>query len=287
MQQTKNTNSNWVYHEKQISLLCGQHCLNNLLQSPFFTAGDLADIAQILDSRERQYMLEAGNDTIEAIKYLAEESQNVDVSGNFSIEVLKMALGNFNIELVPWFPNKKGYSDNDPCDEIGFIVNHASHWFAIRRVNGNWWNLNSFNDKPTKISNFYLSAFLAQLVSDGYYVYIARGFVGDDNSNQFTSSQGLDNPSWHNMSQQSHSNSQQSQQQQQQHQYQGTGYKLGGESDNRSPNVNSDTIALDLTEEEQLQLALNLSMETNTNTDQIQQSEKEKLREKRLAALNK
>ena len=39
----------WVYHERQESALCGQHCLNNLLQNAYFTAPDLSDIALELD----------------------------------------------------------------------------------------------------------------------------------------------------------------------------------------------------------------------------------------------
>ena len=28
----------FIYHEKQVASLCGQHCLNNLLQGPYFTS---------------------------------------------------------------------------------------------------------------------------------------------------------------------------------------------------------------------------------------------------------
>ena len=80
--------TSYIYHERQESALCGQHCLNNLLQGAFFSPADLADIAAELDALERQMMLEAGVDTPEAIAFLAEESGNVDNSGNFSIQVL-------------------------------------------------------------------------------------------------------------------------------------------------------------------------------------------------------
>jgi Ataxin-3 len=247
----------WVYHEKQESLLCGQHCLNNLLQLPMFTAGDLADIAQLLDQKERQYMLEAGHDTPEALKYLAEDSQNVDVSGNFSIEVLRQALQNVNVDLVPWFPNKKGYSDDDPCNEVGFIVNHASHWFSIRKIGQSWWNLNSFQDRPEPISTFYLSAFLSQLTNDGYFVFVTRGsYFTHENSDP-----SHDSPHWHCMSSTKASKPQP---------FQGQGQRLGGASSS-SPT--------DLTEDEQLAMALSLSMESQS----AGKSEQELLREKRLS----
>ena len=50
----------FVYHERQQSALCGQHCLNNLLQGNFFTPGDLSEIALELDALEKQMMLEMG-----------------------------------------------------------------------------------------------------------------------------------------------------------------------------------------------------------------------------------
>ena len=63
-----------IYHEVQDSLLCGQHCLNNLLQAPYFNPIDLADIAQELDNLEYQNMVgidgEITNDTIQYLPFL-------------------------------------------------------------------------------------------------------------------------------------------------------------------------------------------------------------------------
>lgn len=44
----------YIFHETQEGLLCGQHCLNNLLQQSIFTAIDLSDIAIQLDAKERE-----------------------------------------------------------------------------------------------------------------------------------------------------------------------------------------------------------------------------------------
>lgn len=54
--------------QKQVSSLCGQHCLNNLVQGAHYTAPDLADIAHELDAQERQHMLAEGVDTPEALR---------------------------------------------------------------------------------------------------------------------------------------------------------------------------------------------------------------------------
>ena len=49
-----------LYHEKQESALCGQHCLNNLLQGPYYNAGTLADLAHELDRKETALMMTEG-----------------------------------------------------------------------------------------------------------------------------------------------------------------------------------------------------------------------------------
>ena len=47
----------FVYWEKQgIDRLCGNHCINSLLQGPFFNEVDLSNIALNLDEEERQLM---------------------------------------------------------------------------------------------------------------------------------------------------------------------------------------------------------------------------------------
>ena len=65
-----------LYHEKQESALCGQHCLNNLLQGPYFNAGSLADLAHELDAMEQRLMMSEGM-TADARRFLAEGSGNV------------------------------------------------------------------------------------------------------------------------------------------------------------------------------------------------------------------
>lgn len=60
-----------LYHEKQVSLLCGVHALNTLLQGPYFSAPDLGAIAQEFDARERALMREAGVDSADFLRYMA------------------------------------------------------------------------------------------------------------------------------------------------------------------------------------------------------------------------
>ena len=40
----------FIFHEIQEGSLCAQHCLNSLLQGDYYSAVDLAQIAEQLDS---------------------------------------------------------------------------------------------------------------------------------------------------------------------------------------------------------------------------------------------
>ena len=147
-----NEGISYVYHELQESALCGQHCMNNLLQARCFTELQLGGIAQQLDAEERMLGLT--------------ENANVDATGNFSIQVLRRALQqSHNIELTVW-------SGGNPLHEDGFIVNRREHWFAIRKINGRWYNLNSTIERPEYVQDFQLNAFLSQIRLDGFSVFV-------------------------------------------------------------------------------------------------------------------
>lgn len=160
----------YIYHERQESLLCGQHCLNNLMQGPFYNAVELSQIALELDRQERQL----------AGKALEYHSANVDDSGNFSIQVLKAGLGQRGINLEPWF-QRAGEAAKDPTREKAFIVNRSHHWYTIRRLHGEWWNLNSSLDLPEPISSYHLTALFTSLKVDGYSIFAVTGNTPEKN----------------------------------------------------------------------------------------------------------
>jgi ataxin-3 len=95
----------------------------------------------------------------------------VDGAGNFSIQVLSTALKNkYNLDL----PNirQQGVGDSLEVTEIeGFICNREAHWFAIRKINGRYWNLNSMAERPMIISHFKLAAEIQALQDSGYSVF--------------------------------------------------------------------------------------------------------------------
>ncbi|CAD8078020.1 unnamed protein product [Paramecium sonneborni] len=156
-----------IYWEKQgYDQLCGVHCINSLLQGPYFNEVELATIAQELDRQEIELLGQTGH------RY---KSQNVAEDGNFSIQVLAEALkklGDIFIESV----DSKINQNQDLSQETGFICNSSAHWFSIRKIENVWYNLNSTNKRgPEIISDFYLSAFLLSVKENGYQIFVVKG----------------------------------------------------------------------------------------------------------------
>ncbi|KZV62605.1 Josephin-domain-containing protein [Peniophora sp. CONT] len=163
-----------IHHEKQErgSMLCAQHALNALLQEPIFSVTDLAQIAKSLDDLEDTYNEDRGLDSV-----------NMDDSGFFSVQVLEKALDVWGLSLPRWASEEmKEYRDH-PETQLGFVLNHQQHWFALRRfgnlspdpyepaTNSHWFNLNSYLPKPEWVGNAYLGALLAQAQQDGYSIF--------------------------------------------------------------------------------------------------------------------
>jgi len=165
----------YIYHEKQDAGLCAVHALNALLQGPYFSEVDLATIAREFDDKERQVMMEMGADTAEFLKYMAEDSGNVAEDGNYSIQVIARALAVWNLTPFPITNPEMKTAKENPLTEETFICNLASHWLTIRKLFGEYWNLNSLLAEPQFLSEFYLSAFLDTLMAKGYTVFVLRG----------------------------------------------------------------------------------------------------------------
>lgn len=168
-----------VYHEPQSSALCGRHALNNLLQGPYLDEFYLAEIARELDEKERELMLAEGVDTPDALRYMAEDSANVDDSGNFSISVLREALFRGHGVTINTEPAIVTTALDNPSAFEAYLLNLQSHWFVIRRLETaagpRWFNLNSLLKLPEMIGDFYLSAYLAELKAEGYFIFAVEG----------------------------------------------------------------------------------------------------------------
>ncbi|XP_064784265.1 ataxin-3-like isoform X4 [Oncorhynchus masou masou] len=173
-----------IFHEKQEGSLCAQHCLNNLLQGEYFTPVDLSSIAHQLDEEERMRMAEGGMGSEEYRTFLQQPSGNMDDSGFFSIQVISNALSVWGLELILF--NSREYQSLmiNPINEKAFICNYKEHWFTIRKLGQQWFNLNSLLTGPELISDTYLALFLAQLQQEGYSIFVIRGNLPECDAEQ-------------------------------------------------------------------------------------------------------
>jgi ataxin-3 len=282
----------FIYHEQQESALCGQHCLNNLLQGPHFTAVDLGDIASSLDEEERR--LQAHEINLNRF-----QSNNVDDAGNFSIQVLKNALIRYNkCDLVPWHQNPKDTARPEMMEATyetnkAFVVNRSNHWFTIRKIRNNWWNLNSTSERPELISPFYLSAFLVQLRAEGYSVFLVTGKIPESGDPE-TSRNYLAHSAtgqWYDENELLNGGPSSGGQQQQQQQkptfaaFQGRGNRLGGDPAEPQAPVNMDEYDEELELAKAISASLEQSQAPPAGAGTVALNPKEEMRLKRLAAL--
>ncbi|KAG2129822.1 Josephin-domain-containing protein [Suillus bovinus] len=161
-----------IYHERQQegSNLCAQHALNSLLQGNYFTAPDLSQFARKLDILEESSRYDDAN--------RARTSTNMDDTGFFSVQVLEEALNVWNLSLVRWRSEAMKPYQNEPHNQVAFVLNQNQHWYTLRRFgdltvpgDGHWFNLDSTKRQPRWISKLYLGMFLQQAESDGYSIF--------------------------------------------------------------------------------------------------------------------
>ncbi|XP_025249663.1 LOW QUALITY PROTEIN: ataxin-3-like [Theropithecus gelada] len=144
-----------IFHEKQEGSLCAQHCLNNLLQGEYFSPVELSSIAHQLDEEERMRMAEGGVTSEDYRTFLQQPSGNM-ITVVFSL-----------------FRNERS-----------FICNYKEHWFTVRKLGKQWFNLNSLLTGPELISDTYLALFLAQLQQEGYSIFVVKGDLPDCEADQ-------------------------------------------------------------------------------------------------------
>ncbi|KAG8224233.1 hypothetical protein J437_LFUL002689 [Ladona fulva] len=173
-----------IFHEKQEGSLCAQHCLNALLQGPYFSPVELATLAQRMDDEERKRMAESGVDSDTYKKFLEQPSGNMDDSGYFSVQVISSALEVWGLDLVPYNSSEEIalIAQKCPTDMQAYICNYRDHWFTIRRLGNQWFNLNSMLTGPELLSNTYLAMFLAQLQQEGYSIFIVKGILPESDA---------------------------------------------------------------------------------------------------------
>lgn len=161
----------FVYHERQLGNLCGVHCVNNLLQGPRFGPGDLAEIGARLDKKEARLLRGAGVPGCRSENY----DDKAD-GGNFSVQVLRVALARAGLKLLPAeHPDGKEKMNNPARASAAFVVQRHNHWFALREAGSSWWDLDSLLDRPKPLDESQLAARLEGSSGSSSNVFLVMG----------------------------------------------------------------------------------------------------------------
>jgi ataxin-3 len=143
------------------------HCVNNVMQAPLFVHEDFAKVARHLDARER-YLLDGD--------YMAsEDGFNHRADGFFNVQVIRAALQDRGFGMEPLTGETMKAALAEPAKQQGFICNKEEHWFALRRIGGEWFDLNSCLNEPRHRTNAQLDATVRQTIKDGYNVFVVTG----------------------------------------------------------------------------------------------------------------
>ncbi|XP_027630504.1 ataxin-3 isoform X2 [Tupaia chinensis] len=125
-----------------------------------------------------------GGVTSEDYRTFLQPSGNMDDSGFFSIQVISNALKVWGLELILFNSPEYQRLRIDPINERSFICNYKEHWFTVRKLGKQWFNLNSLLTGPELISDTYLALFLAQLQQEGYSIFVVKGDLPDCEADQ-------------------------------------------------------------------------------------------------------
>merc|ERR1719334_2136573 len=95
----------------------------------------------------------------------------------FSVQVITRALSVWGLDLLPLNSSNPvaTRAKASPISANAYICNFREHWFTIRRLGSQGFNLNSLLEGPELVSNTYLGEFLAQLQQEGYDIFIVTG----------------------------------------------------------------------------------------------------------------
>jgi len=134
-----------VYHETQRRMWCALHALNALLQEPAYDAAALTEIALSIGGK-------------------LQLAHRWPLMGNWDINVMMIALQRRGLE-VQWWDRRRSIDAlqrlAEGTDCVGLICNEpgawlfgmvpSQHWFTIRRVRGEWYDLDSKLQRPAAL----------------------------------------------------------------------------------------------------------------------------------------
>lgn len=153
-----------IYHEKQIGKLCALHAMNNLMQGPLFDQSQLHMVANELDRKERQLM---GGSNL--------DNGNACMDGFFNVQVIRVMLERMGYSMVQITGEEGKSALKDAAKETAYICNRREHWFALRRLGAEWFDLNSCLCTPRHFNNADVQHHINEAKREGYDVFVVRG----------------------------------------------------------------------------------------------------------------
>jgi ataxin-3 len=153
-----------IYHEKQVAAMCAVHCVNNMLQGPMFEYSDFGRVAQELDAAERRLTGGAGLDY-----------GNMRMDGFFNVQVMQTVLTRAGYQMQALAGEAGKTAQGDTAKESAFILNKREHWFALRRIGREWFDLNSCMRTPRHYTDSDVRFHISDAVKEGYMVFVVRG----------------------------------------------------------------------------------------------------------------
>ncbi|KAK1298393.1 hypothetical protein QJS10_CPB14g01711 [Acorus calamus] len=147
-----------LYHETHQSKLRVVHCINAVLQGPFFSDQDLIDLASSFSKTDP---------TLPSFDDDFDFSHVISLGGPFSLKVLKAALEVWGLQIVPM---------ELALDlENAFVCHSLGQWVCVRRVGGEWYSFDGAGDVPERLPGPGLAVRLIDLLNDSWTVYAVRG----------------------------------------------------------------------------------------------------------------
>ncbi|KAJ1981555.1 Josephin-1 [Dimargaris verticillata] len=154
-----------IYHETQNRWLCAK------LQRSVFSPNDLDSIANELAARTR---------SIQGFSWSNPHKSRWGL-GNYDVNVLTLALETQGCTLS-WLPANADVRDLELLKIVGLILNvqprhfwNTAHWFAVRAINGQYYNLDSKLSQPVVVgSASELGDFLEQTRAEGGHIFVVK-----------------------------------------------------------------------------------------------------------------
>eukprot|EP00437_Effrenium_voratum_P063875 CAMPEP_0181503332 /NCGR_PEP_ID=MMETSP1110-20121109/56869_1 /TAXON_ID=174948 /ORGANISM="Symbiodinium sp., Strain CCMP421" /LENGTH=169 /DNA_ID=CAMNT_0023632045 /DNA_START=186 /DNA_END=692 /DNA_ORIENTATION=- len=135
-----------------------------MMQAPLYDDSAFRRVAMDLDREERRLM--GGADL---------DYGNARYDGFYNVQVMQAVLAKAGYDMLPISSEAAREEKTDTAKEVAFILNKTQHWFSIRRIGQEWFDLNSCMDKPQHYTDADLRWHISEAVRDGYSVFVVRG----------------------------------------------------------------------------------------------------------------